>query len=267
MPSPPRPPWLARIYLAADRLLRTALRGLEAAHRGFWLGLLEPDALDAATQSLYGRSESYRDDSYNLSGLSYWESEAVDRYFAQSRRVLVAAAGGGRELIALARRGMQVDGFEPDASFVAAGQRLLSTLGLEASLRQAAPSRVPDLEGTYDGAIIGWSAYTHIPGRRRRQDFLGRIADRLAPGSPILLSFFARPDRDRALELTYRVARVSAWCARRREPVRRGDNLMVGFFHHFDEAELAEELGEIGLRMEHFSAQPYGHAIARVRAH
>src|SRR5689334_260859 len=91
-----------RIYLAADRIAGRLLRALEAIHRGFWLGLLSPSSLDAATAAMFSQSESYRDDEYNRSGFYYWEAAAVARHFSGARSVLVAGAGGGRELVALA---------------------------------------------------------------------------------------------------------------------------------------------------------------------
>jgi hypothetical protein len=249
-----------------DTLCRRILRALEAVHRGFWLGLLEPDALDEATLAMYSRSASYREDGWNLSGFHHWEHEIVDRYFGSARRVLVTAAGGGREVIALARRGIHADGFEPDASFVAAGQATIRELQLGASLSVCPPSRSPELASMYDGAVLGWASYTHTAGRQARIDFLRGLSMHLQPGSPLLMSFFARGEHDRALSLTRAVARVSSLLRPGREPVILGDNLMVGYFHHFDRSDIEAEMRAAGLELLHFSRHPFGHAVARVPA-
>jgi hypothetical protein len=249
-----------------DTLCRRILRVLEAIHRGFWLGLLDGKALDQATLAMYGRNDSYREDGWNLSGFSYWEQQVVDRYFGSARRVVVSAAGGGRELIALARRGVRAEGFEPDASFVAAGRQFIEQLHLDASLQVSPPSCVPELEGQFDGAIVGWGSYTHIAGRNARVAFLRKLTAPLQPGSPVLLSFFARGEADCALSLTRAVAGVSSLLRPGRDPVILGDNLMVGYFHHFDRGDIEAEMRAAGLELLHFSRHPFGHAVARVPA-
>jgi hypothetical protein len=261
-----KPSLLARCYLWTDRFTGRALRALDAAHKGVWLGLLDRDDLDVATLAMYAHSDSYRDDAWNLSGFSYWEQAMVERYFGSVRRAFVLAAGGGREVIALSQRGIRAEGFEPDASFVAAGQRLIAERGFDASLSRSEPSSLPELEGRFDGAIVGWGLYTHMAGRRARVAFLRQVAAALEPGSPVLLSFFGRGKMDRTLEVSYRVARLSSLLRPGREPVLRGDSLKGGYFHHFDEQDIEAETGEAGLELLHYGTHPYGHAVARVTA-
>jgi hypothetical protein len=38
---------------------------------------------------------------------------------------------------------------------------------------------------------------------------------------------------------------------------------MVGYFHHFSEADVVAETEAAGLQLLHFSRHPYGHAVAR----
>ncbi|MBN1598354.1 MAG: hypothetical protein JW894_08670, partial [Bacteroidales bacterium] len=60
----------------------------------------------------YNKSEKYADDNYNLSGLSEWGKKRFEKYFPKSKKILLLAAGGGRETVALIRMGYNVDSYE-----------------------------------------------------------------------------------------------------------------------------------------------------------
>ena len=65
------------------------------------LGLLDTDELVRLTVRRF-ESSSYLDPSYNTdSGFWLWEREALRRFFPPAGRILVGAAGSGREMIAL----------------------------------------------------------------------------------------------------------------------------------------------------------------------
>lgn len=87
-------------------------RALETLHTGVWLGLLDKQAFHQISNQQYQAWDSYQDRDYNLSGLQDWEEKAVERSFRDCRSVLLGAAGGGREIIALSRRQIQLDAFE-----------------------------------------------------------------------------------------------------------------------------------------------------------
>jgi len=73
--------------------------------QGTALALFDNDGLDRLTERRYLRSHaSYENRQYVESGLFVWEQQAVDTYFSKGGRVLVAAAGAGREMIALSLR-------------------------------------------------------------------------------------------------------------------------------------------------------------------
>jgi hypothetical protein len=257
---------LDRLYFAADALVRRALRGVEAVHRGLWLGLMDRPALDRITQAMYLDARSYREAEYNRSGFHYWEQALVDRHLPCARRVLVAAAGGGREVVALARRGIHADGFDPDPDFVAAGNALLRELGLPGELAISAPGMVPAQFGGYDAAILGWNVYTHIPGRKARIDFLRAMASRLPDHAVVLLSFFPRNERDLAFKLTWWTGRIVGALRFRGDPVELGDTVMGGYFHHFSQGQLRQELAAAGLDLIEYGEHPQGYAVARRRA-
>src|SRR5687768_11996115 len=100
-------PWQARVYDASRRVFDAATAAARAVFVGTWLGLLDRRALQAADELYYRRVRMYHNDGYNLSGLFAWEADAFDRYFQGCRSLLVTSAGGGREVVALERRGLE----------------------------------------------------------------------------------------------------------------------------------------------------------------
>jgi hypothetical protein len=139
-----------------------------AAAQSFGLGLLDADELVRLTLARF-ESSSYADPSYNTqSGLWLWEREALRRFFPQAGRIIVGAAGAGREMIALHRAGYSVVGFECARTLVDAGAAILQDAECPGPLLWAAPCTVPPLEGLFDGAIMGWSGYMYVPTRAQR---------------------------------------------------------------------------------------------------
>ncbi|HBE40950.1 MAG TPA: hypothetical protein DDW27_07050 [Bacteroidales bacterium] len=73
----------------------------------------------------YNKSEKYTDDDYNLSGLFEWEKERIEKYFSKSKKILLLAAGGGRETVALIRMGFDIDSYECNKKLVDYGNVFL----------------------------------------------------------------------------------------------------------------------------------------------
>jgi hypothetical protein len=106
------------MYLWLDRWLRRWVRLLDSLHEGYWLGCLDHEDLTAITIRSFQQSRMYNGSEHNQSGLFPWERELIDRFFRSRSKILVAASGGGRELIALHGLGFQADGFECTPSLV-----------------------------------------------------------------------------------------------------------------------------------------------------
>ena len=238
---------------------------------GFWLGVMDDEALAELVGSFYPtaragldrEAESFADAEYNLRGLYDWEARAVDAAFTPGGRVIVTGAGGGREVIGLLERGFDAVGFEPDATFVQAGRKLLEERGSEGRLNVAPPSAFPAVEPTCSGVLVGWGSYSHIHGRKRRIAFLADARAAMNGGGSLVVSFLLRPER-RFFRVATAVANVIRRL-RRNPPVELGDVLHPTFMHRFTRAELESELDDAGFRLETFAAEPYGHAIARTR--
>src|SRR5215469_11032710 len=198
----------------------------------------------------------------NLRGFFDWERTAVERHFPSRVHVLVAGAGGGREILALRRAGYWAEGFECNPVLVEASNVIFDQLGQARGIAFCPPDQVFSGASSYGGIIVGWSAYSHIPTRQRRVAFLRGLRQRALPGSPVLVSFFARSGDSRYDVLAFRIAN---WTRRlshgRKEPVEIGDHLNWSYSHWFTREEIESELRDSGIRPEHFGDVGEGCAV------
>lgn len=259
-PEPPRLPLTgkARLY----RLVRTGFGRVMAAghagHAGLWLGLLDHRDLHALDQARYEAAAGYRQDGHNLRGLFDWEHRALRAHFPATGSLLVLGAGGGREVLALARLRYAVTGYECNPALLAYGRELLARTGCAgAELRGVARDRAPLDGGCYDGVVVGWSAYTLIPGREQRVAFVAGLRPRVPAGAPILVSFSSRPDGCRRERVVTAVANVVRRI-RRARPIDAGDDLTPDFVHRFTREELADELRAGGFLLREFQPERPG---------
>lgn len=254
-------PWPVRLYFLLRNGLRKGLGLIEIAFEGFWLGISSGRLHHDIDRYCYDSWPLYRDETYNRGGLMAWEARAIDQYFRERQRLLLAAAGGGREALALTSMGFQVLAFECHDGLREAANRLLA--GEDPPTRVIACQRdhCPDLAGTFDGLIIGWGAYMLIQGSERRISFLRQLRARVTTGAPLLLSFFFRNAGSKHFRLIFRVANIIGKISGRGR-LELGDRLGPNFVHYFSREELEKELLAADFRMELFETLEYGHAVA-----
>lgn len=248
----------------ADHWFSRSVRFLEAVHQGFWLGCLTADDLNAVTAHHFDRSQFYASADHNLSGFFAWEKPLFERYFRSGSRILVAAAGGGREVLALRKAGFNADGFECSLPLVAAAGKIAAQLGETNHISFCPPDRVPAGLPIYDGLVVGWTGYTHIPTRSRRNLFLQSLRARALSRAPVLLSFFTRPPRSLDDALIYRTARVCRLFVRTQEqPLEIGDRISYArYVHAFTREEIEGALHSAGFQLlEYRSVEDWGYAI------
>ena len=248
-------------YLFVERLIRRGYWFVGATFSGIGLGLFSEHTIARINQAFYDGRAGFRDDAYNMEGLHGWEKRAIDKYFGDCRRVLIAGAGGGREALAISKLGYIPTAFDCNAALVEYANAFLSRQGTDVKLLLAPPDHCPPLSGEFDAAIIGWGAYTHIMGCERRVAFLKEISRHLKKGGALLLSFWDRPIKSRRFKWTAGVANGLRFI-RGRPSLELGDELEPCYTHSFVEDELALELKRAGFVMEFFSTHPYGHAVA-----
>jgi hypothetical protein len=233
-------------------------------HEGFWLGCLNADELNAVTAEHFDQSRYYASTEHNLSGFFEWEKPVVDECFRRGSRILVAGAGGGREVLALRKAGFDAEGFECSLPLVRASEEIFSRLGESRYVTLCEPDSVPPGPPIYDGLVVGWDAYTHIPTKTRRIAFLQALSRRALGHSPLLISFFARRTRSRDEILVHRTARLARFFLRgREEPLELGDRISFArFVHWFTRDEVEAELKTAGFRVaQHGEKGDLGYAV------
>lgn len=250
-----------------ERAILRMERAMGLFHAAGWvglqslgLGLLDPEELVRLTVQRF-ESSDYLDPTYNTgSGLWLWEREALRRFFPPTGRIVVGAAGSGREMIALHRAGYSVDGFECAHRLAEAGEEILRNAGCPGRLIWAPPGTVPALAGPFDGAIMGWSGYMYIPLRAQRVRLLQDFRRILRSGAPLLVSFKTRDQSKRRMLWSARGAnRIRK--IRGVPPVGAGDLLDNGFQHWFNREDIASEMADAGLQLKLYSSECYGWAV------
>lgn len=259
----PRAALLTRLYSKWDSQLKQIMVAVDAIQQGIWLGLLDNKKLDELGILKYESWGKYFQESYNLSGLNPWEESVLVHHFQGKTSLLLASAGGGREAVALAKLGFLVDAFDSTPNLVEACRSLTARQKLPVNTFLASPGGIPEgLHTTYDGLIIGWGGYMHIPGRANRVSFLNSLREHAKTGSPLLLSFFCRSERTRRHDWIYRIAYTLRLLRKSHDLVEYGDTLDGTFDHQFTEQEILSELTEGGFGLSEYHETPYGYAIA-----
>jgi hypothetical protein len=235
----------ARLYLWSHSLFRGISGGFHALFEGFWMGILSESACDVVSQKSYGDGTSYTDRSFVDAGLFFWEDLIVRQFFTPGCRVLVAAAGGGREMVGLARAGFAVDGFDCSRPMVESGQRALAQRKLPAKLEWAPPCKSPALEAVYDALIVGWNGYTYISPRQRRIEFMKALRQSLRPEAPVLVSGAFGPPSP-SITWPAKIANCIRVCTFRPPVFEPGDGFPGRPRHTFTRPQLERELKEAG---------------------
>jgi hypothetical protein len=204
----------------------------------------------------------YVTDEHNQRGLFGWEIRAIEKYFAGCECLLLTAAGGGREVLALRRLGIKVQGVESDERLMRFANDLMEREGLSPDIKWAPWDHLPELREEYDGVVVGWGGYMLIRGKNSRVMYLRRLRERVAHGAPILLSFFTTGHYTRGLRA---VAKLGNLVARTlgREAIELGDSLLPNYVHFFTQEQLENELQEGGFELICYERYPFGHGIGR----
>ena|SRR5581483_2296373 len=249
-----RPRFRVKCFLRADRWFNRLVNLERALHKGFWLGCLSPDDFNVITAEAYKTSQHLASAEHIQSGLLDWESCLVGRHFPKGSRILVAAAGAGREVLALRKAGFSAEGFECNLRLLSAAQKAFEEARESSFVAFCPPDTVPPGPQIYDGLLVGWGGYTHIPARVRRIAFLRALRLRALPQAPIMLSFFTRDGYSRYDAISYHTAKVFRILSRAGgEALEPGDDLdWSQYVHRFLPSEVEQELKTAGFRIVHY---------------
>ncbi len=270
-------PLWARLLVRGSRLLHVLHRSQEIARDEVLFAFLRDDARHEVTVASYGEVREYVPGGTLFeSGLFEWERRLLEHpVVPRSGRVLLGAAGGGRELKALAERGYEVLAFEPSDALFKAAQALGATLS-GASVRKAdyrdliesergASSVFAARELAVDLVWLGWGSLSHVLDERTRLDLLSALR-RGAPKAPLLLSFHAYPSAPGAkaggaVKLRRALRRAFALVGAPEPPSSLEFDSGSGFSWAFSREELERLFVQAGYREEMFSFEPYPHAL------
>ncbi len=191
-------------------------------------------------------------------GLMDWEEQAYGRYLPPHGSIGIIGCGAGRDLIALAQRGYQVEGVDISPRSIERGRELLAKTGIDATLRCGDVTSSDFPGDQYDVFLFSWFTYAYIPGVGSRIELLDRLRGKLAPGGRIILTL---PQRQGYEENgpALRLARWAAKITRNPNPpeprIRFGVQHESGAFSYerlFDRGEIVAEAGAARLDVLHW---------------
>lgn len=250
-----------RVFLYLQRCLHRFFSFQTACFNGFWLGFLKHETLQQTPLHTYDTSGWFAGKYHNFSGLYPWETQAIQQHFPKSGSILVAAAGAGREMLALLKMGYNVDGMECSETLVQKANQYLQESGFSPTVKHVPPSTIPKTESLYDAAIFGWGTLSLIVSRQKRIECLKHLKKNLKPEAPLLISFFHHKGMSYSFKVTRAIANFIRY-ALGRPYITPGDYMDNAFQHHFTTEEIKEELLEAGFRMGYFNNDDFACAIA-----
>ena len=210
----------------------------------------------------YNNAKKYINNDYNRSLLNEWENEMINRFFINCKKIMVLAAGGGREVLALVKMKFEVEGFECNESLVEFSQEFFRNESINSSIEYVKPNHCPDNNKIYDGVILGWGGYNHVKGREKRINLLKEINSHLEIGSPLLVSFWWN---DESSDLyCKKIAKTNRFFCKIffTKPIEKGERLTTFSGKFFTLQEVDEELSQAGFSVVYESGQYYGHTVA-----
>lgn len=271
------PLWVRAMQLG-DRLSWYAFRFEEVTREEIFRAWLRPELRAAVTEHAYARQASYLPGGATYErGLFDWEEEALSKPpFPAQGRVLLGAAGGGRELAVLCARGFEVVAFEPNVMLRAGANAVArqypnahvypGTYGdFVAAAKHGAGLLAPALEGGgFDAVILGWGSFTHVLTREEQAAVL-RAARRAAPTAPVLVSFFLRPEgggpNGRSERLRARLRSIFSALGGHTPPEGVAYEMDGGFVYLFTEEEIHDLAFKAGYEVTSLKASPFPHAV------
>jgi hypothetical protein len=202
-----------------------------------------------------------------------WERGILSRApFPQQGRILVGAAGAGREVHWLRAQGYDAVGFEPsDLVDTANAHEGATASPIERGSYQDLVDAVEQRRGPlvsalskepFDGLLLGWGSVSHLSDPALLVA-LFKALRRHSPAAPVVASFLCssgtsyRPDRiQRTLRRLY-----SALGAKGRPDDGLRYLAVHGFFRRITSEEIYALAAETGYDISVLSLQPYPHAL------
>jgi hypothetical protein len=263
-----------RGFLWLDAAIQRAVNLQDSLRDELFLAWVPPDKRTALTTMLYSREGSY------LPGRGHVERGffPAEEYAFRARplkpgsRILLGAAGTGRELVTLVERGFDVVAFDPCATFadaarsVAPRNKFIDAAYADvvaAAENKSGPLAFLNDEAPIDGIMFGWGSLSHVlPHIERVRLF--RALRKIAPRAPIYASFLYRPEttdftRGRARNALKRFFTMLGAPS----TSEKGDHFSpyIGFFSALGRTEIDELAAESNYDVIHFDAGADAYAV------
>ena len=236
---------------------------LDAVFSGFWLGVMSEKSLDYSDELFYNRNKHYSDDKYNLSGLFDWEKIMIKKHFSNAKSILLIAAGGGREVLALGKMGFEVDSYECNQTLIEYGNVLLQTNKIDNKIKYLPRNSVPSEIKKYDGIIVGWGAYSLIQGNKKRRSFLAGLYPFMHKETSLMVSFLWMEKKGKKDEIIKNISNFFRIFSNK-DKTEPGDRLVPDFIHYFSEEEIKNEFIQSKFRVTDYYSSDYACVIARI---
>ncbi len=208
-------PFIVRFVLELNRVIAAMGRvAVMARDEALWVWTSQAGR-ERANRAIYGGLKTYAPGGGTFeAGLFDWERNAIASSFPSSGRILLGAAGGGRELEALCHMGYEVVAFEPAPALADAARNIAklhptsevitaSFADLVLAAETGSGPLAPHICGRdFAGIILGWTSFSYV-WRRDRERLLQSLR-RLVPGAPVLLSYLAPGEEVQGAAVTSR---------------------------------------------------------------
>lgn len=228
---------------------------LDTYHEAFWLSVLSKNQHERIIQKRYKGAKHYQLDENTRKGLSPWESKLAVDYVDSSSKIVMIGAGGGREVLALAKLGHDVEAYEADEGMVRYAQRFFEKENMPVKYATLEINRIPECR--CDVFWFGWGVYTHIIGQTNRIALLKDAKERLNHHGKIVISYWAEKRLPERIDC---IDRISKRINKRQ--VEKGEAFRALFWgKYYTKEQIFEEAQKAGLQVDYISEEGYGHAI------
>ncbi|MCX6262025.1 MAG: hypothetical protein NTY95_14550, partial [Bacteroidia bacterium] len=159
--------------------------------------------------------------------------------------------------------GFEVDSYECNPALIEYGNALFQKNKIDNKIKYLERNSVPAEIKKHDGIIIGWGAYSHIPGHKKRLSFLEGLYPFMRNTTPLMISFLWTSKRNRRDKITKNFSDFFRTFSRK-EKTEPGDKLEPDFIHYFNEEEIKNELTQSKFRVIDYYNTEYGCLIATI---
>jgi hypothetical protein len=269
-------PLLVRALLVVDRVMGAMWRtSVMVRDETLWAWTSQPGR-ERTNRAIYSGLETYLPGGATFAdGLFDWERAAIaSPFFPPAGRILLGAAGGGRELAGLGKMGYEVVAFEPVPALAEAARAVACAYPqcqvISASYADLVRARekgtgplAPHVGGReFHGVIFGWTSFSYV--WREDRDALMKALRALAPRAPVLLSYLLAGDspegRLGGMRRGFRRLLRFAGAPALAEP---GDGFQPwsGFFQRLTPDEVRSLAERTGYRPAYIKGPPAPHAL------